>query len=87
MWNYPVLPYLQTGCRTEWLRAKDNRHKMKTEMASFSSGFSEFKDPSKESVFFGNSNLSTSCCTAWLLLKKIREQDETYHKILDSSWS
>jgi hypothetical protein len=80
-------PYLQSGCRTEWIRAKDNRYKMKTEMPSFSFGFSEFKGPSKESVLFGNSSLNTSGCTAWLLLENIREQDETDHKLLDSSWS
>jgi hypothetical protein len=32
----PVLSWFQGGCKREWLRAKDNRYKMETEMPSFS---------------------------------------------------
>jgi hypothetical protein len=34
------LPWFQVGCRREWLRAKDSRYKLETEMPRFSPVFS-----------------------------------------------
>jgi hypothetical protein len=85
----PVLPWSQGGCRREWLRAKDNRYKVETEMSSFPTAFSSFMGPKNESVLFSKSSLSTShtalfwiCSTSSLKYLKIRLG---FHKYLITS--
>jgi hypothetical protein len=55
----PLFPEFQGGCRREWLRTKDNGYKMEAGMPSFSTAFSEFVGPSKESVLLSKISLSS----------------------------